>query len=168
MLFVIRETPNESLGVSPFELLFGRKVRGTLRVVRDKLLDSTSHKLASITKYLDTLKATITNVHTFAQNNLKQTQHIMKEAFDKKAKVRSFKEGDEVLAFIPIPGSPLQAIYHGPYSIKNKVSDTNYIINTQDYRKSIQSIHINLLMSFKRQVPALDQNSNLSTAIMIM
>ena len=31
ILFAIREAPNESLGVSPFELLFGRKVRGHSR-----------------------------------------------------------------------------------------------------------------------------------------
>ena len=39
MLFAIRETPHESLGISPFELLFGRKVRGPLRLIKDKLLN---------------------------------------------------------------------------------------------------------------------------------
>ncbi|XP_076043849.1 uncharacterized protein LOC143026944 [Oratosquilla oratoria] len=45
LLFAIRETPSESLGVSPFELLFGRKVRGPLKVIKDHLisLPSTKH-----------------------------------------------------------------------------------------------------------------------------
>ena len=45
MLFAIRETPNESTGISPFEMLFGRKVRGPLRLVKDKHLNSSSHRL---------------------------------------------------------------------------------------------------------------------------
>ena len=69
----------------------------------------------------------------------------MKAAFDKNSAVRSFQEGDKVLAFIPMPGSPLQAKYHGPYEIVKKVSDVNYIISTPDRRKSTQSVHINLI-----------------------
>ena len=33
MLFAIRETPNESTGISPFEMLFSNKVRGPLRKI---------------------------------------------------------------------------------------------------------------------------------------
>ena len=36
LLFVYREVPQESAGFSPFELLYGRKVRGPLDVLRDK------------------------------------------------------------------------------------------------------------------------------------
>ncbi len=153
MLFAIREAPNESTGVSPFELLFGRKVRGPLRIIKDKLLDSTTHKLVSVTKYLNNLKATLTKVRTFADNNLHKSQNTMKKHFDQKARVRVFDRGDQVLAFIPTPKHPLQVKYHGPYEVVEKVGDNNYIINTPDRRKATQLIHVNLLKMYKCRTP---------------
>ena len=35
LLFAIREVPQESLGVSPFELLYGRNVKGPMAVIRE-------------------------------------------------------------------------------------------------------------------------------------
>ncbi|XP_050730790.1 protein NYNRIN-like [Eriocheir sinensis] len=125
VLFAIRETPNESLGVSPFELLFGHKVRGPLKIIKDQLLSDTTCKLVTITKYIEKLKNTFDKVRSFARSNLKLAQGVMKEHFDIKAKVRTFNEGDQVLAFIPVSGSPLQAKYHGPYTINKKISDNN-------------------------------------------
>lgn len=149
ILFAIREAPNESLGVSPFELLFGRKVRGPLKVVKDRLLNNSTSKLVTLTQYIEKLNSTLEQVRSFARRNLKQAQKAMKEHFDCKAKVRTFSEGDQVLAFIPASGSPLQTRYHGPYTISKRVSDNNYIINTPDRRKSTRLIHINLLKLYK-------------------
>ena len=158
VLFAIRETPNESLGVSPFELLYGRKVRGPLKVIKDQLLNNTTNQLVTVTQYLDKLKDTLTKVRSFARDNLKQTQREMKEHFDTKAKVREFKPGDQVLAFIPVPGSPLQTKYHGPYTVNKKIGEQNYIIDTPDRRKSTQNIHINLLKLYKSR-PSLAPDS---------
>ena len=35
LLFALRETPNSSLGFSPFELLYGRDVRGPMKIIRE-------------------------------------------------------------------------------------------------------------------------------------
>ena len=35
LLFAIREVPRESLGFSPFELLYGRSVRGSMAILRE-------------------------------------------------------------------------------------------------------------------------------------
>lgn len=107
ILFAIREAPNESLGLSPFELLFGRKVRGPLKVIKDKTLKGSSCKLITISQYIDKLKDTIVKVRAFAKKNLERAQATMKVQFDKKSKHRVFNEGDKVLAFIPVPGNPL-------------------------------------------------------------
>lgn len=163
MLFAIRETPNESLGISPFEMLFGRKVRGPLRLVKDKLLNTSSqnynghqiYKLITVTKYLDHLKSTLLEVRAFARNNLKHAQQTMKATYDKTS-ARTFQEGDKVLAFIPVPGSPLRAKYHGPYEVVKKVGETTYIINTPDRRKPTQAVHVNLIKLYKSRHPAQD------------
>lgn len=108
MLFVIRETHNKSLGVPPFELLFGRKVRGPLRL-KDKLINNSSHKLVTVTKYLDHLKSSLLQIREFPRNNFKLAKQTMKASFDKTTSARTFQEGDKVLAFISVPNSPFPA-----------------------------------------------------------
>ena len=72
----------------------------------------------------------------------------MKQNYDKNTKERSFKSGDKVLALLPIPGKPLQARYFGPYTVKKKASDLNYIITTPDRRKQKQLCHIDMLKEY--------------------
>ncbi|XP_076062488.1 uncharacterized protein LOC143037816 [Oratosquilla oratoria] len=156
LLFAIRETPSESLGVSPFELLFGRKVRGPLKVIKDHLISLPSTKLVTVNNYITSLKSNLDKVRSFAKTNLAHAQSVMKTNFDSKALVREFKEGDLVLAYIPISGSPLGAKYHGPYKISKKLSDSNYIISTPDRRKATQHIHVNLIKPYKTTSPLLD------------
>lgn len=38
LLFAIRDAVSESTGFSPFELVYGHKVRGPLKIVKEKLL----------------------------------------------------------------------------------------------------------------------------------
>ena len=156
LLFAIRETPSESLGVSPFQLLFGRKVRGPLKVIKDQLISSPSTKLVTVNNYITSLKSNLDKVRSFAKANLTHAQSVMKTNFDSKTLVRNFKEGDLVLAYIPISGSPLSAKYHGPYKISKKLSDSNYVISTPDRRKATQHIHVNLLKAYKTTSPLLD------------
>ena len=80
-----------------------------------------------------------------AKSNLKSAQGKMKQNYDKNTKERSYKSRDNVLAFLPVPGRPLQARYFGPYTVEKKASDLNYIITTPDRRKQKQLCHINML-----------------------
>lgn len=80
----------------------------------------------------------------------------MKLEYDKREKVRHFREGDKVLVYFPISGSPMAAECHGPYVIKEKVDHVNYIIQTPDHRKKTQLVHINLLKPYKTRETADD------------
>jgi len=153
MLFAIREAPQETLGFSPFELLFGRKVRGPLKLVKEKLLNDSSDHTTTVSVYLKNLQKTLAQVRQIAKDNLIKGQAQMKLKYDKCAQQRNFKVGDKVLAYIPIPGSPLAAKYQGPYAIERKLNDTNYIIKTPDRRKMTQSIHINRLKLYMPNSP---------------
>ncbi len=56
----------------------------------------------------------------------------MKSKFDRKAVARSFTSGDEVLVLLPVPGSSLSARFFGPYVVKQKMSETDYMLYTPD------------------------------------
>ena len=50
--------------------------------------------------------------------------------YDKKSAVRTFTPGDKVLVLLPIAGKPLQAKYHGPYTVLEQLGPVDYVILT--------------------------------------
>ena len=152
MLFAIRECSQQSTGYSPFELLFGRPIRGPLKMLKDKLLHPTPVPNLTVAKYIDNLRNKLTAVRELAAKNLKQAQELMIK-HQKHVKQRNFAEGDQVLVFFPIPGTPLKSKYSGPYVITKKLSPTNYVIQTPDRRKDSQLVHVNLLKEYVERTP---------------
>ncbi|MES9950010.1 MAG: RNase H-like domain-containing protein [Candidatus Thiodiazotropha sp.] len=147
LLFAVRESVQESLGFSPFELVFGHVVRGPLKLLKEKFLSQEDSPL-NLLQYVSDFRNRLSKACEAARSNLKIAQDKMKLRYDENAKVRSFKPGDKVLALLPIPGRPLQARYFGPYTIEKKASELNYIINTPGRRKQKQLCHINMLKEY--------------------
>ncbi|XP_066980073.1 uncharacterized protein [Macrobrachium rosenbergii] len=81
--------------------------------------------------------------------NLTNSQIRMKNHYDKKAKFRTFKVGDDVLVYQPVPGVPLREKCMGPCKITKRVSKTTYAIETPDKRKPSQLVHINLIKPYQ-------------------
>ena len=143
LLFAAREAIQESLGFSPFELVFGHTVRGSLKLFKEKFL-SDGNDCLNLFSYVSDFRTRLSKVCELARENLKAAQVSMKNKFDKKAVSRCFKPGDKVLVLLPVPGHPLQAKYFGPYIVSEKKSEQNYIVKTPDRRKSQQLCHINM------------------------
>ena len=136
LLFAVRESVQESLGFSPFEIVFGHTVRGFLKLLKEKFLSQGDNPL-NLLQYVSDFRSKKLKACEAAKSNLKSTQCKMKQNYDKNTKERSFKSGDKVLALLTIPGRPLQARHFGPYTVQ-KASDLNYIITTPDRRKQKQ------------------------------
>ena len=134
LLFAVRESVQESLGFSPFELVFGHSVRGPLKLLKEKFLSNDETPL-NLLQYVSDFRNRLSRACEIARSNLKKSQGKMKARYDNHVIDRKFKPGDKVLALLPIPGRPLQARYFGPYTIDKKTSDLNYIINTPGRRK---------------------------------
>lgn len=52
------------------------------------------------------------------------------------------------MLLLPVPGSALQARYSGPYTIKEKVNDRNYIVSTLDQKRRNRLYHTNMLKPY--------------------
>ena len=146
LLFAVREAVQESLGFSPFELVFGHTVRGPLKLIKEKWL--TEHTDLNLLDYVSRFKEKLYTACQIAQKNLKNVQNKMKIWYDKDARDRVFEPGDKVLVFLPVPGHPLQAKYCGPYTIESKINDLNYIVKTPGRRKQNRVCHINMLKPY--------------------
>ena len=56
LLFAVRESVQESLGFSPFELVFGHTVRGPLKLLKEKFLSNDDSSLNLLQCVSDILK----------------------------------------------------------------------------------------------------------------
>ena len=146
LLFAIREAVQESLGFSPYELVFGCTVRGPLKVLKESWLKEDSP--INLLDQVSTLRNRLTVAYELAQKNLKGAQTKMKRWYDKNAKQRHFRVGDKVLVLLPLQNHPLQARYFGPYSVAKKVNEVDYVINTPDRRKVQRLCHVNMMKPY--------------------
>ena len=143
LLFAVRESEQESLGFSPFELVYGREVRGPLKLLKEHwLIEEESENLLD---KVSELCYRLTKAREIVRKNLKDAQGTMKSWYDRHAKSRSFEVGDEVFVLLPIPSNSLQAKYSGPYTVHKKLNDVDYIINTPGRRKQQRLCHINMI-----------------------
>ena len=146
LLFAARESVQESLGFSPFELVFGHRVRGPLQLLKEKWLTTDSE--LNLLDYVSSFKTKLARAGEIARDNLKDSQAKMKRWYDKDARNRVFEKGEKVLVLFPMQGNPLQARYNGPYEVDSKVSDLNYVVKTPDRRKNKQLCHVNMLKKY--------------------
>ena len=102
VLFAIRSAPSESLGFSPYEMVYGHNVRGPLDILKDQW-DGQSAKV-NVLDHIVKFKERLKNILDWAQENLKVSQNKMKMEYDRKTQRREFKIGDSVLVLLPMPG----------------------------------------------------------------
>ena len=68
-MFALRDMSNESLGFSPFELLFGHQVRGPLKLLKDGLLNEVTDD--NILDYVSNFKERLYKAWEVAKEILK-------------------------------------------------------------------------------------------------
>ena len=107
LLLAVRESFQEFLGFSPFELIFGHTVRGPLKHLKEKCLLNDDSSLNLLT-YVSDFKDRLSKACESARTNLKSAQRKIKHWYNINAKERKFMPGDRVIALLPIPGKPLQ------------------------------------------------------------
>ena len=148
LLFSVRDSVQESLGYSPFQLVYGHEVRGPLKVLKECWLSEEESVPAAT--YVETFKNRLKSALSFAHAYLGKAQCKMKKHYDEvnKVELREFTEGDLVLALLPMPNQPLKSRYSGPFKVLKRVSDVNYVLATPLRRKKKRHIHVNLLKKY--------------------
>ena len=132
LLFAICSTPNESVSLSPFQVIFGHLVRGPLELLREEWEEGSSKD--DFLSYFTNSRENLYQAWDYAKSQLSKNQKIMKVKYDHKAKECSFQIGDEVMVLLPVPGQ-LKARYVGPYRISRKIGNLNYVLETPDWKK---------------------------------
>ncbi|XP_037803946.1 uncharacterized protein LOC119598371 [Penaeus monodon] len=156
LLFAARECVQDTLGFSPFELVFGHEVRGPLKMLKERWLDNDDR--SGILNHVMDFRLKLHRVCELARANLSEAQRRMKTWYDRDAQSRSFSPGEKVLVFLPVPGQSLKARYFGPCIVEKKLSDLNYVIQTPGKRKQSRVCHVNQIKKYvKRNDPPVDK-----------
>lgn len=148
LLFAIREVPNESLGFSPFELVYGYEVRGPLKMFKEKLVSQEDQKPVAMLKYVTEFKTRLNEAREMAKTHLLKSQSNMKVWYDRKSRTQEFSQGDQVLLLLPIPGNCLQSKFSGPYKVLKKLNSVDYLIHTPDRKKTKRVCHVNMIKPY--------------------
>jgi transposase InsO family protein len=160
-LFAYREVPQESTGFSPFELLYGRTVKGPMSILKSLWSgEDVDEETKTTYRYVLELREKLDSMMELAQETMAKSQRRNKFYFDKHAKDRKFKDGDQVLVLLPTNSSKLLMQWKGPYQIiKSNHRLNNYVIQLEGGKT--KTFHANLLKKYhSRSVDAVSIKVN--------
>ncbi|KAL5497080.1 hypothetical protein EMCRGX_G013479 [Ephydatia muelleri] len=163
LLFAYREVPQASTGFSPFELLYGRKVRRPVDVVKEQWeADEKSNE--SVVSYILAIQDKLASMADLVGKNMKKAQETQKHwvwvSYDRNAREKTLEPGERVLFLLPTSSNKLLAQWQGSYTEEKRVSNIIYQVDMCNKRKRHRHrvFHINML----RQWHGLPTDSSLS------
>ena len=146
LLFAYREAPQESLGFSPFELLYGRTVRGPMSILRELWTNEIQDEDVKTTyQHVIDLRNKLEDTLKLAHDELKISQQRYKKYADRGRKTKQIKEGDKVLVLLPTDNNKLLMQFKGPYTVRKKVNEFDYVVEVKGIEKLY---HANLLKKY--------------------
>jgi len=146
LLFAYREAPQESLDFAPFEMLYGRSVKGPLQILRQLWTRKQSDPEVRTTyQYVVDLRNRLEETWEMAHEEMKKQQGIQKRQFDSRAKDRTFKHGDLVLILLPTSDNKLLMQWKGPFKVLERVDGLHYRIQVGRKQKIF---HANMLKQY--------------------
>ncbi|RDD35996.1 Retrovirus-related Pol polyprotein from transposon 17.6 [Trichoplax sp. H2] len=158
LLFAYREVPQASTGFSPFELLYGRKVRGLLDLIREKWVKSDPSSQTPL-HYFEELREVLKRNRAWATKNLETSQKRAKRYYDKNARQVEYQAGDKVLLIRPVKSDKMSLCWDGPYTVIRRIGAVNYELATPNSRKKIKVVHVNLTKPWKERNYQVNQST---------
>ena len=151
LLFAYRDTPHCVTGFSPFDLLFGREVKGPLGLIHCSWVEGEG-EVAGTNEWLVALKQQMATMSKIVSEREKLAKAKMKQYYDKAAKDKVFMAGDLVLVRKPGLRQKLGDSWDGPYEILEKISPLNYKIKPPGGSRRSQILHVNMLKKWSSPV----------------
>ena len=144
--FAYRTTPAEnSVGFSPFFLLYGREARLPLDVT---LTSDCNYAEQNLREHIHHLISQLEIVRKISQRHAEQNQTKMKERFDESTTDVPYQVGDSVWVYIPALqqglSRKLQKFWSGPYLLVEQTGPVNFRVRNLENNKLITTpIHVN-------------------------
>ncbi len=100
--YAYREVAQESLGFSPFELLYSRTGRGPMQILRELWTgDIVNQKIKTTYQYVLDLREKLESTCQMARDELVKSERRHPKYYNCRARNREFAVGDQVLLLLP-------------------------------------------------------------------
>nr|XP_054594838.1 uncharacterized protein LOC129162695 [Nothobranchius furzeri] len=154
LLFAYREVPQASTGFSPFELLYGRQLRGPLDILQESWVGPRGEP-TNVVSHVLKMREKMEEATNLVRNQLERVQQQQQTWYDKTDRQRVFNPGQKVFLLLPTSDNKLLAKWQGPYTVLRRLGGTTYEIEMPERRNPKQVFHINLLKKWKSRDPPL-------------
>jgi len=104
LLFAYCEAPQETTGFSPFELPFGRKVRGPLDVLREEWTGEAGEEVP-VAVHVVEMRDRLQQMTDLVQEKAQKAQQCQKSSYDRGARPRDLELEQQVLVLLPSQGN---------------------------------------------------------------
>ena len=166
VLFAIREMPNDTLKFSPFELLYGRRVKGPLTLLHELWAgESAEDEVRTTYQYVLELRDRLSEAAQMAAENTSVSTDMYKLYFDRNTKDRQFSVGDEVLLLLPTNHNKLLMQWNGPYKIVEKKNSVDYVI---DVKGKYKLFHANMLKKYYRRQSSANADNEHNVCVSVL
>ena len=143
VLFAYREVPQTTTGFSPFELLYGRSMRGPLDILRECWVASEPSD-ESVVSHILSIQEKLERATELVQENSARAKAQQKAWYDRNARDREFQPDEQVLVLLPTSMSKFLARWQGPYRMVRRVGSVDYEIDMVGRKKRRRVFHINM------------------------
>ena len=144
IVFAYREVPQVATGFSPFELVFGREVRGPLDILKEEW-ETGKRASESVVSHLLILRERLESMTELVKEHMSDIQQKQKVWYDQTARIRVLKPDDQVFVLMPTTQNKLLAKWQGPYKVVRRMGKVTYGVDIPEARSRKKVYCINLL-----------------------
>lgn len=156
ILFALRESPQASLGFSPFELVYGRKPWGLLEVLEGRGGVPGEHEEHEGGTYVAQLHQHLETVWQLARENLGRAQAAQKKRYDRGTQVHQLQVGDSVLVSRQAMANPTRHPWQGLFKVVQVLGPLSYEVWCNPGRRGTKHLHVNDLRQWVPRAEAAD------------
>ena len=149
-LYVLRQMPHADSGFSPFDLVFGFRVRTPLDALYHGIYE-TEGKERNVCEWVAGLMDRLERMRDCAALKMSKGKEGRLKYYNKGSKLREFEEGELVLYRIPGMSCKLADSWEGPYKVLKRMGEVNYKIGKIGKELHAKVVHVNCLKKFKER-----------------
>ena len=144
-LFALRSAPNKDSSFSPYQLVYGHRVRTPLDILHQGWAELSFSDLET-GEWSDWLVERLEVWHDLLRERGKEASGKRKCQYDKGTVDRQLEVGDQVLCRIPGMSGKLMESWHGPYPVEARKSRVDYQVKVGKGRAKV--LHVNNLKKY--------------------
>ncbi len=149
-LYVLRQMPHSDSGFSPFDLVFGFRVRTPLDALYHGIYE-TEGKERNVCEWVAGLMDRLERMRDCAALKMCKGKEGRLRYCNKGSKLREFVEGELVLYRIPGMSCKLADSWEGPYKVLKRMGEVNYKIGKVGKELHAKVVHVNCLKKFRER-----------------